>query len=330
MKNRNKMILWGIGFTALLLVIPKASIAASTKFKAVSFLPKINYVTWGLTRLADIVNERSGGQLTIDFLGGPEVIPGEDLPEAVRKGVVQIVAVPGAFARGQVPEANAIHLSQFDPWEERERGFNTYMNNAFNKKMNSYYLGRCGDTGEAFFNIFTNIKVEHPQELKGQRSASFGVTAVANAALGLESVLISIPDTYTALERSMIDSYALPYQTVAAFGLQEVTKYLIEPGFFRSPAVILVNLDAWNNLQPNLQDLLLKAQDEVERGFVKTADEVRGQTKGALLKGGVKLIEFSGADQQWYLDQIYKTAWTFFQKSVSPAAYSELKKLISK
>lgn len=319
-----------IGFVVLLLIMPKISIAQSKKLKAVSFLPKINYVTWGLTRLADSVNERSGGRLTIDFLGGPEVIPGEDLPEAVRKGVVQVVAVPGAFARGHVPEANAMHLSQFDPWEERKRGFNTYMNKPFQEKMNSYYLGRCGDTSEGFFNVFTNKEVKKPQELKGQRSASFGMTAVINAALGMESVLISIPDVYTALERSMIDSYSLPYQSAAAFGLQQVTKFIIEPGFFRSPALILVNLDAWNSLPVDLQNLLLDVQKEIERGFVNTANDVRGKTKNALLKGGVKVIEFSEPDTQWYLNHIYRTAWAFFQKSVSPEAYEELKNLISK
>jgi TRAP-type C4-dicarboxylate transport system substrate-binding protein len=331
MKNLNRVLALGVGMFVFLMMMPAASNATeSIQLKSVSFLPKINYVTWGLTRLAERVNERSQGQLKIEFLGGPEVIPGEDLPEAVRKGVVDVVAVPGAFARGLVPEANAMHLSQYDPWEERERGFNKYMTKPFEEKMNSYYLGRCGDTGEAFFNIFTNKKVDRPQDLKGQRSASFGVTAVVNAALGLESVLISIPDVYTALERSMIDAYALPYQTVAAFGLQEVTKYMIEPGFFRSPTVILVNVDAWNKLAPTMQDLMIKTQMEVERDFVNTSNEVRGKMKNALLKGGVKVIEFSTADKQWYLDEIYKTAWNFFQKSVSPEAYNEIRKLISK
>jgi TRAP-type C4-dicarboxylate transport system substrate-binding protein len=331
MRYTNRVLSLGVGMFAFFLMVPASSNATeSIQLKAVSFLPKINYVTWGLTRLADRVNERSKGRLKIEFLGGPEVIPGEDLPEAVRKGVVQVVAVPGAFARGLVPEANAMHLSQYDPWEERKRGFNKYITKPFEEKMNSYYLGRCGDTGEAFFNIFTNKGVDRPQDLKGQRAASFGVTAVVNAALGLESVLISIPDVYTALERSMIDAYTLPYQTAAAFGLQEVTKYVIEPGFFRSPAVILVNLDAWKKLDPMMQDLMIKTQMEVERDFVNTSNEVRGKTKNVLLKGGVKLIEFSGTDKQWYLDKIYKTAWDFFQKSVSPETYNEIKKLISK
>jgi len=329
MKIRHGVFFWGIAVIALLLVLPPSSTAKTIELKAVSFLPKINYVTWGLTQLVEKVNERAGGQLKISFLGGPEVIPGEDLAEAVRKGVVQVAALPGAYARGLVPEANVMHLSQYDPWEERERGFNATMIDVF-KKMNAYYLGRCGDTNEAFFNFFTNKKVDRPQELKGQRAGSYGMTAVANNALGMRSVQMAIPEVYSAVERNMIDAYALPYQSAVAFGLQEVTKHLIEPGFFRSPAVILMNLDAWNSLPENLQDLVTKVQMETERGFMNTASQVRAKTNKALLAGGVKVITFSPEDTKWYLEQIYKTGWGFLGKSIKAESFNEFRKLISK
>lgn len=329
MKNGKQLIFLIMGLIILFLVMPAVSGAKTIQLKAVSFLPKINYVTWGLTQLADRVNERSEGQLKISFLGGPEVIPGEDLAEAVRKGVVQVVAIPGAYARGLVPEANVMHLSQFDPWEERERGFNAFMENIFSK-MNAHYLGRCGDTNEAFFIQFTNKKVNRPQELKDIRAGSYGMTMLVNRALGLQSVQMAIPEVYSAMERNMIEAFALPYQSTAAFGLQEVTKYLIEPGFFRSPAVILMNLDAWNGLPSNLQELITKAQVEMERDFVETATNVRAKSKKTLLDGGMKVITFSPEDTKWYLDQIYKTSWDFLGKSVPEASYPELRKLISK
>ena len=196
--------------------------------------------------------------------------------------------------------------------------------------MNAYYLGRCGDTNEAFFNFFTNQKVDKPQELKGQRAGSYGMTTIANNALGMKSVQMAIPEVYSAIERKLIDAYALPYQSAVAFGLQEVTKFLIEPGFFRSPAVILVNLDSWNNLPENLKDLMTKAQMETERGFVKTASDVRKKTRGALLAAGVKVITFSPEDTKWYLEQIYRTGWGFLGQTIKAESFNEVKKLISK
>src|SRR5262245_27117728 len=101
--------------------------AQETVLKAVTFLPtnrekmKIKGIML-VDRINQLASERAPGELKIQVLGGPEVIPTGNQPIAVRTGTVDMALTCASFYEGLVPVGDIIMLSQVSIEKERESG----------------------------------------------------------------------------------------------------------------------------------------------------------------------------------------------------------------
>ena len=209
--------------------------------------------------------EQAKGELIIDYIGGPEVIASREQYEAARVGVVDMAFTPTQHYISLVPEANILPISHLMPWEEREVGIHDLMVEV-HKKINLYYLGRTifGEPWTSFF-FWTNVRVETPYDLAGQKFRALSLYLPFMQELGISPVTMSLGDIYTAMDRGLVDGWAATPGTGLRFHLDEVTKYVIAHGFYQSNATVKMNLDTWNSLPKHLQDLMIKVQIEAER-----------------------------------------------------------------
>ncbi len=276
----------------------------------------------------DLVNERSGGELTIDFIGGPEVIPGFDQPKAVKEGSIDIIYNVTAYSAPLLPEADVLHLSEYLPWEERETGFYDLMVETF-KKMNAYYLGRMMTPNAGFF-FFVNDPVERPEDLAGRKMRTAALYDEFMRALSITPVTIGVPDTYSALERGIVDGFGQPIPVAYGMGWTSITKYLIDHEFYNQNGVILINLDVWNKLPKHLQDLMKEAAAEQEHRTWDYAEGVIKDNRQGMAADGVQFVKFSPADAKYYLDLAYSTSWAVTKKKVSPEMYAKLREMLRK
>ena len=299
------------------------------KLNMVSFLPphftSMKYV--GVFR--DKINKRSNGELFIDWKGASEVIPMFDQPEAVRKGVIDIVVAPTAWSESRVPQGTVIQLSERTPSEERENGFYDWLNGKIQKGLNSYYLGRVRSNG--YFYTFVKEKITRPQELAGKKMAVTPLYIPFAKALKTARVSINESEYYTALERGLVDGFFLAAQASLDYGLPEVCGYMINHGWYGANNVVMyVNLDAWNRLPDHLKklmsDTMIETEPEMAAGYlVLDKKAVQG-----LMDGGMKPITFSPEDLKWYLDTAADPWWTKVKGLVSVQEYNQLRKFLLK
>jgi TRAP-type C4-dicarboxylate transport system substrate-binding protein len=298
--------------------------------KAVSFIAKDHLVSAYAKVFVERVNKQAKGRLRIDYLGGPEVIPPFEQVEALRKGaVVQMTFSPTAYYASLLPEADVMHLTELTPMEERKPGGLYDFMVERHKKIGLFYLGRW--TYNMPFYLYTNKKVDRPQQLAGQKMRTAALYDPFMKALGIVPVTLPYGEVYTALERGVVDGFGWPGVAVVALGWNKVCKYIIEPGFYEQNGVILMNLDTWNSLPKDLQDLLkdvaIKLEPDMADHFAKVTKEERQK----MLDGGMQVIKFSPADAKWYRDLAYKVQWDEIEKKVKdPALVAKLKELVKK
>ena len=278
---------------------------------------------WG-----DLVNERAKGELVIDFIGGPEIIPGFDQPKAVMEGSIDIVYNVTAYSAPLVPSADTMHLSQYLPWEERERGvYDLYVE--LMKEMNAMYLGRMM-TPNAGFYFWVNDPVERPEDLAGLKMRSAALYDEFMKALGITPVTVAIPDVYSALERGIVDGFGQPIAVAHGMGWTDITKNLIDHMFYNQNGQILVNLDVWNSIPKHLQDIMLEAAAEQEYLTTDYIEEVIKDMRQEMQAMGVQFIKFSPADAKYFIDLAYSTSWEVAKEKVSPEMYARLQQLLRK
>jgi TRAP-type transport system periplasmic protein len=298
-----------------LIIVPAFSPAAAPQpkpivLKALSFNDKNNPGIYPLLWLQDRIKQKSSGQLTINLIGGPEATPIFEQVAAVKGGVVDLCyTFVGAYS-GIVPGVETLALSPLTADEERKSGYYDFMVNE-HKKAGLFYLGNGVLGGnEINFYIWTNVRVQRPQNLAGQKIGSIGMAADAFIkGLGCSHVLMPYPEMYVAMERGVVDGYWMGMVGPATSGWMEVTKYFIDHSFYNNTSVFLVNLNTWNNLPQNFKDLLTQTVLEIGREAPKRYAELAETERNIMRKAKVQFITFSPADAKWYVDLANESEW---------------------
>lgn len=276
--------------------------------------------------LHDKINKGNDVNVKMEWIGGPEAIPAFELIEAVKNGVVDVANIAGAYYVPQLPEVDALKLSKITPQEERANGFYDFMNQLHQEKVNSIYLGRSQLNTK--YQLYLNKEITKP-DLKGM---SIRVTPIYKAlveALGGAPVTIAPGEVYTALERGVVQGYGWPSIGISDFGWEEVTKYMIDPGFYQTDVVILVNKDKWEKLSPEQQNYLKETMIETEKEAAVHYGDKAVKDREKNTQKGIKVIEFSPEDSEKYLKTAYDAGWDQFLKAV-PGNGPKVKEFLDK
>lgn len=327
MKHRNSPAYAAcLAVAAMVIISAGGARAGEVTLKAVSAFADGTTFTRNFQRFIEKVNAMGKGVIRIDYRGGGgKVMNPFQLGDAIRTGVVDIGNLPGAFYTKLLPEADAMKLSQFTTAEERKNGAWAYMNGLHMRKMNVYHLTRQKDCVP--FHLYLTKKIDKP-DLTGLKIRVTPIYRAFFAAMGASMIRTKPGDVYTALERGTVDGYGWPTQGVLDLGWQEVTKYRVDPGFYRASVEVLVNLDRWKKLDAAQKAVLRKASAWLE-GLCAEDMKINATERARQAKAGIKTIAFTGAEGRKYLALAYKSGWAAFIKA-NPKTGPKLKALLSK
>lgn len=317
-----KTVIGVIAGAAGLIGLSSIAAAEEVTLKAVSAFANGTTFSKNFQRYVEKVNELGKGVVKLNYLGGGKsVINPFELGNAIKTGVVDIGNLPGAFYTNIVPEADAIKLSQYTILEERKNGAWSFMNDLHVKKMNAYHLARQKDCVP--FHLYLTKKIDKPN-LKGMNIRTTPIYSAFFTSLGGSMIRTPPGDVYTALERGAVDGYGWPTQGVLDLGWHEVTKFRVDPGFYRASVEVLINNDKWKSLGADQKTVLAKAAQWMESLCAEdqkiNATEISRQTNA-----GIKQIMFDKA----YLKQAYDAGWKAFLKA-NPANGPKLRELLTK
>ncbi|MGI9512231.1 MAG: TRAP transporter substrate-binding protein DctP [Anderseniella sp.] len=318
-----KRLFTGVALAALMSV---PAVAEEVRLSAVSAFAEGTTFSKNFERFIEKANELGKGKLQIDYKGGGgKVMNPFQLGDAVRTGVVDIGNLPGAFYTKLMPEADVFKLSAFTISEERENGAWAFTNDLHKKRMNAYHLARQKDCVP--FHLYLNKKIGKP-DLKDLKIRTTPIYRAFFSAMGASLIRTKPGDVYTALERGTVDGYGWPTQGVLDLGWHEVTKYRVDPAFYRASVEVLLNDDAWNKLDEGQQKILQDAASFME-GLCNEDQEINAAEMKKQAEKGIETITFSGAEGEAYVKQAYETGWAEFIKA-NPETGPKLKDLLSK
>ena len=272
------------------------------QFKAIRFTNESSASYYFAGKLFERINERAVGEFEIDVIGGSEVISGRDQADATRQGVVDIAVVPATYYLDLVPQVSGIMASERTPSEEREVGYYDFLNYHHNK-VGLTFLGRT--TTKMGFHISTKNRVDGIEDLAGlQLRASPGVATRFITALGASPVQMGHGDTYTALERGLLDGVVGTGTSVVSYSQYEVLGYWVDHPFFEATAaVIIFNTDSWNGLPKHIQDLIIEEQKRIENEqMVEWCVAEDNKIIATLISEGMEPITFAEDEKEKFLN----------------------------
>ena len=303
--------------------------AGEVNFKAVSMLPKGNPVIQAFEMLVKDFNENFKGEASINWVGGPELIPAFQLHEAVRSGAIDMGATSCSYYTALLPVSHSIMYSNKTHEEVKATGFFEVFAD-LHKQVGLVYLGEMA-YGRQFY-IYINVPVKSPKDLIGKKIRVFPAIMPFVNALGAAPINMAMPEIYTAMERGVVDGFVMaPIGFVKGFSWHEVTKYMIEPGFYRGSVAWLVNPRKWEQLPKDLQARIVTWKYDVFDPKAEKFYISQGNAHKQMIYDTEKtdLIRFSPADAEAYLNLAYDSAWDGLIKR-SPDVAEKLKAMLVK
>ena len=218
---------------------------------------------------AERIEEASDGRVDIEIypsmsLGGT---PAELIRQA-RDGVVDLVWTlngysPGLFPRTEVFELPNIHTN--DPVATNLAIADMFDEYFAEEHVGVQVLFQHVHAGQAVH--MASREVRSPDDLAGTtlriptRTGAWVVEA-----LGANPVSMPVPDFPQALSRGVVDGGLIPWEIIPALQLQDLTDYQIELAdkgrLGASVFQVSMNLDRWNSLPEDIQQIFLDNSDE--------------------------------------------------------------------
>lgn len=133
--------------------------------------------------------------------------------------------------------------------------------------------------------------------LKGIRvRCAGGYDAKHMTDLGAKVVFLKGPEVYSAMQKGAIDANYAPLTTYFKYRLYEIgtdKHFLIIPQFVGIVGLVTINLDSWNRLPSDYQQIVSEVGKEFSTKHAQKTSHLEQQYRQKLLSAGVTILEVS-------------------------------------
>ena len=250
-----------------------------------------------------IVEEIGKGKVTIQLLG-PEVVPPFEQLQPVSAGAFDMLLTHGAYHGGSKGLALVADAIAPDPAKRRASGVFAFMDD-FYQKTHGIKILAISILGYAGYHCFLKAPLTAEGDWKGRKIRGVSTFHGVIQSLGGSPVVLPVGETYSALEKGVIDGSCTPAAGyMSSYKLYEVAKYRVEPTYGTNNTIFGINLNKWKSLSKESQEVLVEAGIRVERNNLDFGERVLREEHEVLAKRGVQVSRLPPAKVQ-----LMETAW---------------------
>jgi tripartite ATP-independent transporter DctP family solute receptor len=148
--------------------------------------------------------------------------------------------------------------------------------------------------GENGMRQITNSKkpIQGPEDLAGMklRLPQSEVMLAGFKALGADAAPLAFPQLYDALQTGKFDGQENPIATILASKFSQVQKYLTLSGHVYDPAIIVMSVDAFDELSPADKEAVVQAAKAGGKASRVYAAEAQAKGVETLKQAGMQVV----------------------------------------
>jgi C4-dicarboxylate-binding protein DctP len=257
-----------------LLVVASASCTRSDKglvFKYANEQPEAAIRSQSMLFFEDELEKRTDGRIDVELYFGGVLGNERELMDLVATGALQ--GTRGGFFADANPKFNLLTLPFLvDDWDQALRLVNSEVVREMNRgaRENGFHIPATG-ISQGFRAHTNNVRpITHPDDLEGLKMRVPMQEVYVQTALAFSTNPQELPyvEVYQALQTGVVDGQDTAPSNIWDFKVHEVSKYLTITNYATGPDPMMVNLDWYEGLPPDLQVLF----DEVAVETIALSD----------------------------------------------------------
>ena len=309
-------------------------LGAGTAFAAITI--KVGHVLapdhpyqLGLQRFADLVKERTGGEITVDVFHSSQLGSERELIEGLQMGTIDSCLVSTAPLSGFTNSFLVYDL----PFLFRDTATaRRILDSPFGEKAFAP-IASLGLVGLVYFeNGFrhvTNSKlpIVNPSDMSGLkiRTMENKIHMASFRVLGASPVPMAFGELYTALQQKTIDAEENPVPIIYTSKFYEVQKYCSLTGHFYAPTPFLFSQATWDRFTPEQQAIVRQAAAESRDYERQLIDQQNAEFVSVLKEQGMEVIEIDKDAWLKAMQPVYQE----FEAEIGADVVAEIQGLIN-
>ena len=217
--------------------------------------------------VAKVVKERTGGKFILEPAPAGAIIPGPEVFNAVKRGMVPIGVTSSAYDLAQAPILNIVAGLPFNfanEWEgvyfHKWMGFEKIIQDDLLKNHGVMYFSDRIYTTE----LSLKKPVRSMDDFRGLKLRSSGILQKYLTSIGAAASMIPGGDIYTALASGMLDgAHWGAVQGSSSMKFYEINKYHLRPALsIAATDIWVINKRAFDSLPAQFQEVLVSTLEE--------------------------------------------------------------------
>ena len=294
--TRNKFAFGAVaGIAALAALVLAPANASARTLKIGYILSEDSQLGAGAKAFAEELAKRTQGRLTVEQFPNSALGGEVEMLKGVQLGTIDLAFITGAPLPNIVPEVGVLNI----PFLFRDAA---HAHIALDGPIGQEYLQkfRAKDLvalawGENGMRHITNSKrdVRTPEDLKGLklRLPQSEVMLAGFKALGADVAPLPFPQLYGALQAGQFDGQENPIATIQASKFSQVQKYLTVSGHVYDPAVVVMSVDAFEELDEGDKEAVMAAAQLGAKASRAYAAEAQAKGVAALAEAGMQVTK---------------------------------------
>lgn len=245
-------------------------------------------------KFAELADEKSGGRLKVEIFPGAQLAQEREAAEGVLMGTLEAAFVSSSIFVNLIDGygVDGLPFVLSSDWWKNVKIFN---DSPVGEALDKFMLDEGGvNLGWGIYGarhlFFTEKDIKTLDDMKGlkMRSPEVDYFVEMYRVIDARPTAITWGETYTAMQTGLVDGMDAPFISIVDTRLYEVSKYLLESSHMWATFNLIVNLNAFNRLPEDLQEIVLEAGSEAFEYVNEVAyEQVKGYAEFLQDKGMV-------------------------------------------
>jgi len=254
---------------------------------------------------ADAIEEATEGRVKIVSYHGGTLSQADAIYEGVISGIADMGLSCFSYTRGRFPVLEAFELPGVIYSNSKVASMVAWdgIQDLNPEEIQDTKLLMVFATGPG--DLFTKVPVRNLADIKGLEIRATGLSAKTIEALGGLPVGMPQSEAYEALSKGVVKGNLSPVEVLKGWGHAEVTDYLtLTPFLYNTLFFINVNLDTWNSLPADIQDIIETISKEYFEQVAIGLWDMQNEAalKWAVDEKGMEIITLTEQEQQLWME----------------------------
>ena len=253
-----------------------------------------------LTRFAELIAERSGGEMEVTVVLGGQLGSETDVLQLLNLGQTQMALTGGLFMSEYAPELDAVSVPFVFPTFAAAEHYllNTDSGAAVQEQARERgNLVYFGPQMRGFRHMTSAVPINGPEDLQGLRMRLPQIPLWVDVweELGVQAVVIPAPDIYLAMRTGQVAAHENSLGGPYTRQMWEVQDYIITTAHLSFPWHWVASARWWDSLSEDQQTMVAEAIEEARQHGIAVETERDDYYREALIENGMTFIDVDQA-----------------------------------